>query len=511
MAPVRRACFVCKQSPRFLASFVAALCFGLLAAACGGGPTSGAGSQETKDGLKVAVTLEPTDWNYLRNPALTIRQLLMFNVLEPLLDKRVDGTLTPLLAESYTVSKDGLVYTFHIRKATFSNGAPVTADDVVYSLEQSRTTQLQDVSGRLKAVKEISKTGDQTVTVTLSTPSQRFLDAMSTDSGAVIPKGSASRLKTGPIGTGPFVFASWKHGAQVDFERNDHYWGQRPALRTITWRFIGDATTAVNALRAGDIDMIGGFWGSKAQTDSVVGKASGFAKNVIAGPTMVYISLNANDPVFADARVRRAIAFSLDRQAFIDGTNSSGSPTCVFVNPPNEPWKSDKCPYPHDPAKAKQLLTEAGRQGLTLNYTYLAGTEDGVAVVSQGLEQAGFKVKTQALQWPVYLDRVLTKGQYQFTHIAGPQQIDTWKCPGWFTHDCYPAMDALLARADRATNRTEWADLRRQSVELDAERAYLIPAWTTNVVDLYRKGLEGLKTYTVAGEADVRNVRWGTS
>ena len=494
-----------KRSRRVLASLAIGLCLGLVSAACSdnGGTT---GTQATKDSLAIAFEQEPSDWNYLRSPATAIRSLLMLNVLEPLLDKKEDGTLTPLLAESYTVSDDGLVYTFKIREAVFSDGSALTADDVVYSLEQARTTKLQDVSGRLKAVKQISKTDDRTVTVTLSTPSQRFLEAMSTDSGIVIPEGSANSLNKAPVGSGPFIFRAWKNGIQVDLDRNDRYWGQKSAVRTVKWRFIEDPTAAINALRADDVDMIAGFWGNKAQIDSIT-NTPGFAKNVIAGSNMVYLSLNADDPAFADARVRQAVAYSLDRQAFISGTGDNGRPACVFVNPPNVPWKSDKCPYPHDPDKARQLLTEAGKQGLNLRYTALSGTS-APPIVEQGLERAGFKVQIQYIDFPAYLDRVLTKAQYQFTHISGPQQIDTWVCPGFFTKDCYPEFDDLLARADRALDRSEWADLRREAVEKHAERAYLIPVNTTNVTTLHRAGLAGSKSFSSNSEVDLRGLHW---
>ncbi|GAA1562068.1 ABC transporter substrate-binding protein [Kribbella hippodromi] len=494
---------------RFLAALAAGLCFALIAAACGSG-SSGSAIRGTKDSLRVAVAQEPSDWNYLRNPSTTIRQLLLLNVLEPLLDKKEDGSLTPLLAESYTMSDAGTVYTFKIRKAVFSNGAEVTADDVVYSLEQAKNTKLQDVAGRLKAVKQIAKVDDHTVRVTLSKPSQAFLDAMSTDSGIVIPKGSAGSLTKTPVGSGPYIFSAWKNGVEVDFVRNDKYWGDKPELRTITWRWIDDVTTAINALRAGDVDMIGAFWGKKEQIDSVA-RTAGFTKQVIPGSEMVYLSLNADDPSFKDERVRQAIAYSLDRKGWIDGTTGSGQPTCVFVNPPNQPWKSDKCPYPYNPEKAKQLLTASGKQGMTLRYTALAGTQNGVAIITQGLERAGFKVQAQYLDWPTYLDRVLTRGQYQITHISGPQPIDTWTCPGWFTHDCYPEMDNLLAQADRALDRTQWADLRREAVEKDAERAYLIPAWTSSVTSLLKVGIAGSKPFSANSELDMRKVHWTTS
>ncbi len=487
---------------------IAGLALALLAASCGGGTgAGGAGSGDGRDALTVTFSQEPANWNYLQNEATTIRSLLVLNVLEPLLDKQEDGSLEPLLAESYEVSDDGLEYTFTLREATFHDGAELSADDVVYSLEQSRASQLTDISGPYEPVTQIAKADDRSVVVTLSRPSQQFLEAMSSDSALIIPDGSVDSLQTSPIGTGPFSFQSWRHGAQVALERNEDYWGDKPAMRTVTWRFITDAQAAINALLAGDVDMIAASTANTAQVDSVA-STPGFAEQIVAGSEIVYLSLNADDPAFADERVRQAVAYSLDRQAFIDGTTGFGEPTCVLVNPPTEPWNSDYCPYPHDPDKARELLTEAGGLGLTLHYTYLEGTENGVAIVTQGLEQAGFKVERERLDLATYIERVLTNGQYQLTHIAGPQQVDSWTCPGFFTHDCYAEFDDLLAQADRALDRTEWADLRREAVELQADRAFLIPAWTITFPTLHRDDLSGLKPFRSSSEVDLRGLQW---
>ncbi len=493
---------------RALWSLAAGASMALLIAACGGGSTgsAGAGSGDRPDALTVAFNQEPPTWNYLQNELTAIRSLLVLNVLEPLLDKQEDGSLEPLLAESYEVSDNGLEYTFTIREATFHNGSEVTADDVVYSLEQSRASKLKDVSGPYEPVTQIAKTDDRTVVVTLSRPSQRFLEAMSSDSALIIPAGSVESLQAAPVGTGPFSFQDWRHGVQVSLERNDDYWGEPASFRAVTWRFIPEAQAAINALLAGDVDMIT-HGGNAVQVDSVASKP-GFAKQDVAGAEIVYLSLNADDPAFADERVRQAIAYSFDRQAFIDGTSAVGEPTCVLVNPPTEPWNSDYCPYPHDPAKARELLTEAGQQGLTLHYTSLEGTENGVAIVAQGLEQAGFTIERESLDLATYIERVLTNGQYQITHIAGPQQIDAWTCPGFFTHDCNPEFDELLAQADRAVDRTEWADLRREAVEMQADRAFLIPAWTQTNVALHREDLTGLKSFRSSSEVDLRGLRW---
>lgn len=468
-------------------------------------------ARDQSNSLVVASPQEPPDWDYVRNPSTAIRQVLVLNVLEPLLEKQEDGSFKPLVAESYKASKDGLTYTFTIREATFHDGSELSADDVAYSLNYNKSSTDGDVSAPFKAVKAIKKVDDRTVKVTLKKPSQKFLEGMSSHSALVIPEGGKGKLKKQPVGTGPFVFDKWRSGVQVGLKRHEDYWGDKPSFEHITWRFIGEETASVNSLLARDIDLITPIVGDGMERVKSVDQTAGFAAHLAAGAEITYLSLNAKEKVFDDKRVREAIAHAVDRQTLIDGALAGlAKPTCVFVNPATEQWNSDACAYSHDPARARELLAEAGANDVKLRFVYLKSNyfPPSMEILTQQLKDVGISVESQGLDLATYLDQIVGKADYELTHITGPQKIDSWTCPGWFTGDCVKNFDGLLREADASVERSGWADLRRQAVEMHAERAYLIPLANVDLITLHRDDLTGLKSFTSSSEVDLRSLRW---
>lgn len=481
-----------------------------------GSATTDGTSAPAEDGrsLVVAHPQEPPDWNHVQGTATAIRVLTFHNIVEPLVERMGDGSFEPLLAESYEVTDDGLTYTFHIREATFHDGSDLDAADVVYSLEYNRESPNGQVSVPFEAVESIEATDEATVVVTLSQPSQRFLVGMSRDSGMVIPEDSGDAMAQGPIGTGPYVFGDWRPGVDVTLDRYEDYWGDLPFFDDVTWRFISDETASINALLAGDVDMIASILGEGIDRYASVDETDGFRGVTTAGSEITYLSLNATDPAFEDERIRQAIAHAIDRQPILDGAFAGlASPNCVFVNPPSEPWNSDHCPYPYDPSRSRALLAEAGAEGMQIDFKHLTIAEFPpiMEVVTAQLSEVGFNVVTEGRELATYLDEVLGEANdYQFTSLSGPSQIDAWVCPGRFTLDCLPEFDDLLLQADAAVDVDEWASLRRQAVEMHADRAFLIPIGNKEEVTLIRDDLAGVKSYRSASEMDLRHLSWSS-
>lgn len=463
--------------------------------------------------LRVAHPQEPPNWDSIQGAATAIRALLVHNVVEPLIEKMEDGSFEPLLAESFEISADGLVYVFRLREATFHDGSAMTSEDVVASLELNRNSPNGGMSVPFAAVDTIVATDARTVTVTLSQSSQRFLDGMAGNAGLIIPRGHEADLAQSPIGTGPYRFESWRPGVDVTLQRFDDYWGDLPFFETIDYRFIADETASLNALLAGDIDIVGSILGEGIDRFAAIDATAGFVGATTAGFELTYLSMNADDPLFEDARIRQAIAHAIDRQPILDGAFAGlAQATCVFANPPNVPWNSDYCPYPYDPDRSRQLLAEAGVPNLTLEFQFLTIAEFPpiMEVVTAQLQAVGINVQTTGLELATYIEDILgtDSPRYQFTSLSGPQEIDAWVCPGWFTRDCVPEFDALLLQADAAVDLTEWADLRRRAIELHADRAFLIPVGNKDEVSVLRDDLLGLKSYRNASELDFRAMRW---
>lgn len=511
-----------------LAAAATMVAVALLVAACGGEATTDEASETPADDtadeaatgdvdddarsttLRVSYPQEPPNWDYTENTATANRALLVHNVVEPLLERQEDGTYAPLLAD-VTVSDDGLTYVLELVEATFHDGTALTAADVVYSLEYNRASPHAVVSVPFDSVAAIEPDGERTVTVTLEQPSQRFLEGLSGVSGLIIAEGTSGDLATQPVGTGPFTFDEWRPDVSVGLSRFEDYWAELPAFESIDYRFIGDENAALNALRAGDIDLVGAIVGDGVEQFESIDETDGLVGLTSPSTNIHYLTLNAEDPVFDDPRVRQAIAHAIDREPILlGGFGGRGEANCVFVNPPNVPWNSDYCPYPHDPDRARELLADAGSEDLelTLKFPQVADFPPIAEIEIAQLAAVGISVQSQGRDLPTFLDEVLADFDYQLATISGAPQIDAWVGEGRMTRDELPEFDALLAAADAATDLGEWAELRREAVELHADRAYLIPLGNKDDIFAARDDLAGIKPFRAAQEVDFRRLRW---
>ena len=462
--------------------------------------------------LTVAAPQEPPNWDYSQSGATAIKTPLLYNVVETLVEKQEDGSVAPMLAESWDVSDDGTVYTFTIREAKFHDGSDLDSADVVASLEYNRAGE-GDIATPFDSVASIEATDARTVVVTLSQPSQAFLNGMATISSAIVAEGTTDQIAQGPVGTGPFVFVEWKPGVSVDMTRFADYWGDTPFFSAVTWRFIADETASLNSLLAGDIDAISAILGEGIDRVADIDADPNFNIETIAGFEISYLSLNATAPEFQDPRVVQAINHAIDRQPIVDAAFAGlGELTCTFVNPPNEPWASDYCPYEYDPAKSRELLTEAGMLDMVLPFKYLTIAEFPPIqeVVTAQLTEAGFTVELEGRELATYLDEVLGESaDYTFTSLSGPSTIDAWKCPGFFTLYCDPEFDQLLIDGDAATDIAVTTELRRQAVEMHADAGFLIPIVAKAQVAAVRADLQGVKSFTAGSEFDLGYLSFG--
>ncbi len=300
-----------------------------------------------------------------------------------------DFSIVPDLAEKWTISKDGKIYTFHLRRGVRFNNKPpvnareVTAEDVKYSLE--RFMAKSGFNTRFEPVTGIDVVDRYTVRVTLKDPYAPFLNHLANPSFCVIlPREAEEKFKDfnhpdAVIGTGPFVLRSYDKGVRVVFERNpDYFMKGFPYLDGVVIEITPDAAARVAVLRAGKADLPH-IWGWVSPDE---GKALQKTNpELVVVPHQVigqgFIYMRTDQPPFNDIRVRRAVSLAIDRKAWNDallfgeGCIDPGPIPCALKE-----WKLDaskidaaKAKYliGHDPAEAKKLLAEAGHgKGLTV-------------------------------------------------------------------------------------------------------------------------------------------------
>ena len=232
---------------------VASLIVALTACSAGDRVDLGDGSSGN---LVTAIAGEPDQLDPQKTTAYFSFEVLE-NIFDTLVQPDADLEMRPALAESWTVSPDQLLWTFHLRRGvTFHDGSPFTADDVVYSYRRIIDEKLANAD-KLSAVSGITAPDKSTVIITLKQPTPNLLTNLGGFKGLAIVQRrnvESGEIATHPVGTGPFAFQSQKSGDSITLEANPTYWGGAPKVSGVTFRFISEPSTALSALQAGEID-----------------------------------------------------------------------------------------------------------------------------------------------------------------------------------------------------------------------------------------------------------------
>jgi peptide/nickel transport system substrate-binding protein len=305
--------------------------------------------------------LDPSDTEAFINPFM-----VLYAVHDALVKPMPTGENTPSLAESWTVSKDGLVYEFVLRKnAKFHNGDPVTADDVKFSFERYKGAAAKLLRDRVRDV-EIVDAGRVRFHLREAWPDfMTFYGTSATGAAWIVPRKYVEKVgddgfKKAPIGAGPYRFVSSTPGVDLVMEAYEGYWRKVPSVKRLVFRSMPDETTRAAALKAGDVDIVYLLSGPTAQE---VKRTPGLRLAAAMPPGVVFLDLPEQwDPKspWHDRRVRLAASHALDR----DGLNQAETlglshPTGGLI-PRVLDFARAYPPPAYDPARARKLLAEAG-------------------------------------------------------------------------------------------------------------------------------------------------------
>jgi peptide/nickel transport system substrate-binding protein len=398
--------------------------------------------------LTVIIPNEPAGLLYLVLPDLTLSRITVPHVYETLLTPDAhDETgqqLVPRLAESYSVSPDGLVTTFVLRAGVrWHDGQPFSADDVVFTFD--RVMDPNGRSGHLRSsftdLRKWEKVDDRTVRFTFDKPYFLTLDALGGveiiprhvfESGELTKNPAVRR----PVGTGPFRFESWEPGSKrIVYRRNEDYWGAKAHVDTLVFRVVEDRTVAAQLMERGDADFYRNYlpdqWLRLADEPDFLAR-----HRLVRGTTggFTYVSLNERRPFFADKRVRRAMAQLLNRpyveQKLLKGLYADHECALQFDGPDCDPAL---LPPGYDPTQARALLDAAGwtdhdgdgsrdKDGVPLRFTYVYPNGSIVAeqvgtLLRDELHRSGIEMEMQVLEWGTFSSR-LRHGEFDATCLA---------------------------------------------------------------------------------------------
>ncbi|WP_426517564.1 ABC transporter substrate-binding protein [Diaminobutyricibacter sp. McL0618] len=392
-------------------------------------------------------------------------------------DPNGSSKIVPALAQSWTVSPDGLTYTFKLRaNAKFSNGDPVTAEDVKFSLDRFGDPKINQVMGLLANGYGSSKIIDpSTFAITLTTPVPSFLDNIAIFPAFVVPKklveAQGDVFWAHPIGSGPFKVDSYTSGSNLKLSRNEDYWDAgKPYLDHVTFDFATDSNARLLSLVSGEAQIADGV--TPSQITTVQGN-----KNLVLQshdwPAWFGIFLNEKRPQLADVKVRQAIADAIDRDTInkqiFGGLGTI--PNSVFAK---LRYDSDTvASYKFDPTKAKALMKDSKfPNGFSIKLEYPSGFDyfnQMALAIQQNLSQIGIQVQLVKIDASTMADNMNAE-TYDMTFayppissdVAVPDEYATFfgvpaSNNGFHTSFNDPAVEALVKKFTTATSEADRA------------------------------------------------------
>ena len=407
----------------------------LLAAACLCMAVSMTSFAADKSDIVVAVdadvdTLHPTDFS------TTVELGVLNQIYDTLLYYSPDGTKDPepRIAESYEISDDGLDYTFHLRDdVTFHDGTPVTADDVVFSIELYKASEYQ--GSQISMLSSVEATDEHTVVCHLDAAYSPFLQGICSPmiASKAYYESSEDDFVNNPIGTGPYKFVSRAKGSNIKLEANEDYYRGAPEIKEVTFEVIPDSSTKAIALQTGEVNFAEIDSATKPQLEA--NPAITIAE--VPTSTFSYIAMNTEKEPFNDVKVRQVINYAIDRDNLVavcyDGEAEVNSNICAKER---FGYSDDQFQYTYDPEKAKELLAEAGIETpYDLGEILVAEKYSNLATVIQNdLKAVGLDVTISVKEFNSYISD-LQNGSYGITALNMTLEGDTQTLEMAFTTD----------------------------------------------------------------------------
>lgn len=501
---------------KLLALFLALVMVGAVLPGCGdgskdpGGQGNNGKTGEPVKGGEITVGIAQ-DLDDSLDPHQTVAagtREVLFNIFEGLVKPNSDGEMIPAVAEKYTLSEDGTTYTFTLREGVkFHNGQTVTAEDVVYSINRCAAVpegQEKPLVAAFSAVKSVEALDEKTVAVTIA---QRDLEFISYMTAAIIPADYENQ-DTAPVGTGPFRFVSRTPQQDFVMERFEDYWGAPAWLDKVTYKICENADALVMNLNGGSIDLCAHLTSAQASQLNQNFQVLEGTMNLVQA-----IYLNNQAKPFDNQLVRQALCYAIDRQGIMDMVaDGHGTAVGSSIYPAFAkyflPELVDK--YPHDVAKAKELLAQAGYpDGFDMTISVPNNYQphmDTAEVVAEQLREAGINVTIQPVEWSTWLDTIYNGRQFQATVVGVDAANMTARAMlERFTSDYgknfinynNPAYDALFQQAINAQDEATQTDLYKQMEAMLADTAANV--YIQDLCDLVamRQDLGGLKFYPI--------------
>lgn len=445
-------------------------------------------------------------------------------IYDSLLSVSPQGEVIASVAQKYAVSKNGLVYTFTLRPGVkFSDGTPLTSKDVVYSLK--RVLDPKTASPRLNdlgKVASVTAPNASTVVVTLKEAYAPFLTKIAAAGMGIMPSGYAvshDPVKR-PMGSGPFRFVSWVPGDSVTLERNPYYWeAGKPYVDKLVFKALKDDVTRITNVQTGTVDLAIGV--PQNQVD-LLKKSSSVTLVGGAGTWYDYLGLNLTKKPFNNLKVRQAMSYALNRDVIVK-TALFGKGTPISCGPiPPASWAHATCnTQVYDPAKAKQLMGEAGMsQGFTMTIKVGADYKSQVNIaqlIQAELKPLNITVQVMPMEWGSFLNDY-TKKNYDAVVLGwiGAVDPDDFLYYQFHTGEKFNTegfsdkeVDRLLELGRRTVDKSKRQAIYRQVQQLISQKMAYVFLHINDQYEAFRPNVKGYVHYTTGSLESLKAVSLG--
>ncbi|GAA5039331.1 ABC transporter substrate-binding protein [Microbacterium fluvii] len=468
-------------------------------------PTS-TGTPDPNAEITVGLVLEPTNLDIRHTSGAALEQVLIDNVYQGLVTRTQDNEIVTALASDYTISDDGLTYTFTLNSGvTFHHGEELTVDDVIDSFTAAKDDETINGHAVFAGVDSIAADGDDTVVITLAAPDQNFLFNLTGPAGLVFSSGDKTDFQTDANGTGPFTLVNWTQGDSIELARYDDYWGTAAGVASVVLQYIPDFTAGVNAALDGTLDVLTAVDPTLAPQ---LEQSGAFTLTTGKTTDKATLAFNNQKAPLDDARVREALRLAVDHQALVE---TVGAGTTMYgpipeLDPGYEDL-SDTAPY--DPAKAKELLAEAGVENLELTLTIPSfyGTTIPTVLVS-AYNEIGVTLTVESVEFATWLQDVYTNHDYDLSYVlhVEPRDFGNFANPDYYFGYDNAQVQSLYAQAMATVDPDESASLLAEAARIVADDDAADWLYTGQTITAVEAGIAGFPQDSINSRLNLADV-----
>ena len=441
----------------------------------------------------VHITLAPTWFDPAEHTGIITIMKVLYAVHDAMVKPMPGNPMAPSLAESWTVSRDGLTYDFVVRKGVvFHNGDPLTAEDVKFSFERYKGAAAKLLKAKVAAVEVVDPHRVRFRLKEAWPDFMTFYGTPATGAGWIVPKKYIERVgdegfKKAPVGAGPYKFSSINPGIELVLDAHDRYWRKTPAVKRLVWRTVTEDLTRLAMLKRGEVDVV---YSMRGPLGEEVKRTAGLklVPTVISATQWLDFGPLQWDPKspWHDRRVRLAAALAFDKNAINQAETLGHSKPTGSIIPSAFEYALAIPPHPYDPAQSKKLLADAGYPNgfdagdYACDSSYCSVAES----VANYLSAVGIRTKIRPMERATFLGNWRDKKTRSLMQAgagglgnAASRVENYFAKDGTYTWGSHPDMEDLVAQQARELDPKRRETLLHQIQKLAHERVMQAPLW----------------------------------